>query len=70
VDAFDLLHPGLQHHVVNSLGWRELRPIQEDVIPVVLRGDHVVIVARLPEEKQRRLCCRSSRECSARIGGT
>ena len=43
--AFDLLHPGLQYHVVNSLGWRELRPFQEEVIPVVLRGDHVVIVA-------------------------
>ena len=43
--AFDLLHPGLQHHVVNSLGWRELRPFQEEVIPVILRGDHVVVVA-------------------------
>lgn len=43
--VFDLLHPGLQHHVVNSLGWRELRPFQEEVIPVVLRGDHVVVVA-------------------------
>jgi ATP-dependent Lhr-like helicase len=45
VAAFDLLHPGLQHHVVNSLGWRELRPFQEEVIPVVLRGEHVVVVA-------------------------
>jgi ATP-dependent Lhr-like helicase len=45
VAAFDLLHPGLQHHVVNSLGWRELRPFQEDVIPVVLRGDSVVVIA-------------------------
>ena len=45
VAAFDLLHPGLQHHVVNSLGWRELRPFQEEVIPVVLRGEHVVVIA-------------------------
>lgn len=43
--AFDLLHPGLQHHIVNSLGWRDLRPFQEEVIPVVLRGDHVVVIA-------------------------
>lgn len=43
--AFDLLHPGLQHHVVNSLGWRDLRPFQEEVIPVILRGDHVIVVA-------------------------
>jgi len=45
VAAFDLLHPALQHHVVNSFGWRELRPFQEEVIPVVLRGDHVVVIA-------------------------
>lgn len=43
--VFDQLHPGLQHHVVNSLGWRELRPFQEEVIPVVLRGDNVVVIA-------------------------
>ncbi len=45
MDAFDLLHPGLQHHIVNSLGWRELRPFQEDVIPAVLRGEHVLVIA-------------------------
>ncbi|MCO6436559.1 MAG: DEAD/DEAH box helicase [Phycisphaerae bacterium] len=45
MSSFDLLHPGLQHHVVNSLGWRELRPFQEEVIPVVLNGDHVVVIA-------------------------
>ena len=43
--AFELLHPGLQHHVVNSLGWRELRPFQEEVIPIVLRGEHVLVIA-------------------------
>jgi len=45
VDAFDLLHPSLQHHIVNSLGWRELRPFQEEVIPAVLNGEHVLVVA-------------------------
>lgn len=45
MDPFDLLHPGLQHHVVNTLGWRDLRPIQEEVIPVALRGEHVLIIA-------------------------
>lgn len=43
--AFDLLHAGLQHHVVNSLGWHELRPFQEEVIPLVLRGDNAVVIA-------------------------
>lgn len=45
MSAFDLLHPGLQHHVVNSLGWRELRPFQDQVIPAVLNGDHVLVIA-------------------------
>jgi len=45
VSAFDQLHPAVQHHVVNSLGWRELRPFQEEAIPVVLRGSHALILA-------------------------
>ena len=45
VTAFDLLHPGLQHHIVNSLGWRELRPFQEEVIPAALNGEHLLVLA-------------------------
>jgi ATP-dependent Lhr-like helicase len=40
-----MLHPALQHHIVNSLGWRELRPFQEAVIPAILAGKHLIIVA-------------------------
>ena len=42
---FDRLHPALQHHIVNSLGWRSLRPFQDAVIPSVLAGEHLVILA-------------------------
>ena len=42
---FDRLHPALQHHVVNSLGWRELRPFQEAVIPLILEGQHLIVLA-------------------------
>ena len=42
---FEQLHPAIQHHIVNSLGWRELRPFQDAVIPSVLAGDHLVILA-------------------------
>ncbi len=42
---FDLLHPALQHHIVNSLGWRELRPFQEAVIPPLLEGRHMIVLA-------------------------
>lgn len=43
--AFEQLHPSVQHHVVNSLGWRELRPFQEQVIPLVLDGKDLVVIA-------------------------
>ncbi len=45
MNAFDRLHPALQHHIVNSLGWRSLRPFQEGVIPRILAGEHVVVLA-------------------------
>jgi ATP-dependent Lhr-like helicase len=43
--SFDRLHPALQHHIVNSLGWRELRPFQEAVIPPILDGQHLIVLA-------------------------
>ena len=42
---FDRLHSALQHHIVNSLGWRELRPFQEAVIPQILDGKHLIVLA-------------------------
>jgi ATP-dependent helicase Lhr and Lhr-like helicase len=45
VKGFNLLHPALQYHIVNSLGWRELRPFQDLVIPKVIGGDHLIILA-------------------------
>lgn len=45
MSTFDQLHPALQHHIVNSLGWHTLRPFQESVIPQVLAGHHLIILA-------------------------
>jgi len=42
---FDSLHPALQHHVVNSLGWRELRPFQDAAIAPILAGRHALVLA-------------------------
>ena len=42
---FEQLHPAVQHHVVNSLGWRQLRPFQEKVIPGILAGQHTIVLA-------------------------
>ena len=43
--GFDRLHPGIQHHVVNSLGWRELRPLQEEAVDPILNGEHCLLIA-------------------------
>jgi len=45
VSAFDRLHPALQHHIVNSLGWQELRPVQSLSIEACLDGANLVILA-------------------------
>lgn len=45
MSAFDRLHPAIQHHIVNSLGWRALRPLQEAAIEPVLGGAHALLLA-------------------------
>lgn len=44
-DPFHRLHPALQHHIVNSLGWRSLRPLQRAAIEPVLAGHHALLLA-------------------------
>lgn len=43
--SFDRLHPAIQHHVVNTLGWRQLRPLQNDAIAPLLDGAHALLLA-------------------------
>ncbi|MGY6502459.1 MAG: DEAD/DEAH box helicase [Acidimicrobiales bacterium] len=43
--GFDSLHPIVQHHIVNSLGWRELRPLQDEAVAPILDGEHVLALA-------------------------
>lgn len=42
---FDRLHPALQHHIVNSLGWRSLRPLQAESIEPLLAGEDAILLA-------------------------
>ncbi|MCX4909556.1 DEAD/DEAH box helicase [Streptomyces sp. NBC_00878] len=44
-DPLDRLHPGLIHHIVNSLGWQGLRPLQEESITPLLDGSDAVLLA-------------------------
>ena len=39
------LHPHLQHGIIHDLGWRSLRPVQDQTIDAVLDGDNAVVLA-------------------------
>ena len=41
----DELHPALAHHIVNSLGWRTLRPLQSAAIEPVMDGHDALLLA-------------------------
>ena len=43
--SFRLLHPVVQHHIVNSLGWTGLRQLQADAVKPLLRGDDCLLIA-------------------------
>jgi ATP-dependent Lhr-like helicase len=45
MSAVDRLHPGLVHHIVNTLGWSSLRPLQEAALGPVLDGADALLLA-------------------------
>ncbi len=42
---FDRLHPVIQFHVVNTLGWPVLRPLQSEAVGPLLAGSDAVLLA-------------------------
>lgn len=42
---FTDLSPSIQHHVVNTLGWTSLRPLQKESIRPILDGDDALLLA-------------------------
>lgn len=44
-DPLDRLHPAVTHHLVNSLGWRSLRPLQAAAVAPVMDGEHALLGA-------------------------
>ncbi|HEY8372372.1 MAG TPA: DEAD/DEAH box helicase [Pseudonocardiaceae bacterium] len=44
-DAAAALHPVVLYHVVNTLGWPALRPLQEAAVRPLLRGDDALLLA-------------------------
>ena len=45
MNEFEQLHPSLQYHVVNTLGWSTLRPTQLAAIPPIHAGEHCLLLA-------------------------
>ena len=45
MSAFDQLHPSLQYHIVNTLGWSTLRPTQLAAIAPIHTGAHCLLLA-------------------------
>ena len=45
MSGFDALHPVVQHHIVNTLGWRDLRPLQDAAVEPLLAGEDAVLLA-------------------------
>ncbi len=43
--GLERLHPVITHHLVNSLGWQSLRPLQEDAVAPVLDGCDALLLA-------------------------
>ncbi|MDT0304249.1 DEAD/DEAH box helicase [Streptomonospora wellingtoniae] len=41
----DLLHPTLAHHIVNTLGWPGLRPLQREALAPLAEGQDAVLLA-------------------------
>jgi ATP-dependent Lhr-like helicase len=55
-DPMDLLHPGLVHHIVNTLGWPGLRALQEEAITPLTDGADAVLIAPTAGGKTEAAC--------------
>ncbi|MBF0604768.1 MAG: DEAD/DEAH box helicase [Nitrospirae bacterium] len=45
MNTFEHLHPAVGHHIVNSLGWSSLRPLQEASMDPILHGKNAILLA-------------------------
>ncbi|GAA3739348.1 DEAD/DEAH box helicase [Salinactinospora qingdaonensis] len=56
VDVVDRLDPVIAHHIVNTLHWNDLRPLQRAAIPPLLDGDDAVLLAPTAGGKTEAAC--------------
>lgn len=55
-DPVDRLDPVIVHHVVNTLGWPDLRPLQRAAIDPVMDGEDIVLLAPTAGGKTEAAC--------------
>ncbi|EHY90221.1 DEAD/DEAH box helicase [Saccharomonospora azurea] len=55
-EALDRLHPVVVHHVVNTLGWRSLRPLQRQAVDPVMDGHDALLLAPTAGGKTEAAC--------------
>lgn len=56
VDPIDRLDTVIVHHIVNTLGWPDLRPLQKSAIEPLLNGDDAVLLAPTASGKTEAAC--------------
>ncbi|MEU1087529.1 DEAD/DEAH box helicase [Streptomyces sp. NPDC005576] len=56
MSVFGELDPALVHHLVNTLGWGSLRPLQEESVAPVLAGDDALLLAPTAGGKTEAAC--------------
>ncbi|MEV6102724.1 DEAD/DEAH box helicase [Nocardia sp. NPDC051981] len=55
-DPIEQLDPVVVHHIVNTLGWPDLRPLQKAAIDPLLRGDDAILLAPTAGGKTEAAC--------------
>ncbi|MFI8182471.1 DEAD/DEAH box helicase [Actinacidiphila glaucinigra] len=55
-DVLDRLDPVVLHHIVNSLGWPDLRPLQREAITPLMDGEDAVLLAPTAGGKTEAAC--------------
>lgn len=55
-DVLERLDPVLLHHIVNSLGWPDLRPLQREAISPLMDGEDAVLLAPTAGGKTEAAC--------------
>ncbi|MBP0458332.1 DEAD/DEAH box helicase [Streptomyces montanisoli] len=56
MSAGDELEPALVHHIVNTLGWKGLRPLQEAAVAPLVRGEDAILLAPTAGGKTEAAC--------------